>query len=267
MNNDGRADIVTEQYVMLGNGKGEFGSAISHSTPSAASSLVVADMNNDGSLDLVTGGCVKFGNGDGSFGNTVEYSAGFLNQARVTDVNGDGLQDIIQNTTDTYPFKMKVLLNQGNYSFATSITADFEGDYFALGDFNEDGISEIVSMSGDDYDLTISRSGTNNVTTQPYLNISTQANARGALPVLDNLLGKITSTLGTIGSFTSRLEAALGAVHASKINFDAAASRITDIDIAEESANSVKNQILQEVGAKILAEVNQAPQISLSLLQ
>ncbi|MBT6842287.1 MAG: flagellin FliC, partial [Candidatus Melainabacteria bacterium] len=43
-------------------------------------------------------------------------------------------------------------------------------------------------------------------------------------------------------------------------------SRIQDVDVASESSNLVRNQILQQTAGAMLAQANNSPQIALSLL-
>jgi flagellin len=50
-------------------------------------------------------------------------------------------------------------------------------------------------------------------------------------------------------------------------NAEAARSRIVDVDVAEETANLVKNQILQKIGAAVLAQANLISQLVLKLLK
>ena len=49
-------------------------------------------------------------------------------------------------------------------------------------------------------------------------------------------------------------------------NYIAAVSQIVDTDVAQESANLVKNQILQQASAAVLAQANQQPALTLKLL-
>ena len=48
-----------------------------------------------------------------------------------------------------------------------------------------------------------------------------------------------------------------GRLRVAKLNFDAAESRITDADIADETGRLVNTQILQQVGAAVLSQANQ----------
>jgi flagellin len=50
-------------------------------------------------------------------------------------------------------------------------------------------------------------------------------------------------------------------------NFNAAESRIMDVDVAEESSQLTRLSILQQAGTAILAQANQQPQLALQLLR
>jgi flagellin len=51
-----------------------------------------------------------------------------------------------------------------------------------------------------------------------------------------------------------------------KVNLESANGRIADVDIAAESANLARLNILQQAGTAMLAQANQSPQSLLSLL-
>lgn len=47
----------------------------------------------------------------------------------------------------------------------------------------------------------------------------------------------------------------------------AAKGRITDVDVAQESASLVRNTILQQAGSAVLGQMNKAPEFVLQLLR
>ena len=49
-------------------------------------------------------------------------------------------------------------------------------------------------------------------------------------------------------------------------NLSAANSRIRDVDVASETADMTRNNILMQAGTSVLAQANQQPSIALSLL-
>ena len=49
-------------------------------------------------------------------------------------------------------------------------------------------------------------------------------------------------------------------------NLSAANSQIRDVDVAEETANMTRLQILQQAGVSVLAQANQMPAIAMALI-
>lgn len=82
----------------------------------------------------------------------------------------------------------------------------------------------------------------------------------------DTALTNITSRETSIGAFQNRLSAAGKNLKVQQTNLASANSTIKDADVAEESANYVKAQILQSASASLLAQANQAPGIALKLI-
>jgi flagellin len=97
--------------------------------------------------------------------------------------------------------------------------------------------------------------------------VSTQASAQSALSFLSSAIANVAQTRGTLGSYESRLQAAINNLQIAVENFSAAQSRIRDADVAAESANLTRAQILQSAGVAVLAQANQQPQLALQLLR
>ena len=92
------------------------------------------------------------------------------------------------------------------------------------------------------------------------------AEMQAQLDQLDTAITEISSRRGTIGSTINRLDSAMDQLDTQYENLSAANSRITDADIATESSNYIKNQILQQASASLLTQANQQPNIALSLI-
>ena len=69
------------------------------------------------------------------------------------------------------------------------------------------------------------------------------------------------------GGETKRLEYALASVNTQITNLTAANGRIVDVDIAQESANLARQQILVQASASMVAQANSANNVALQLLQ
>ena len=59
----------------------------------------------------------------------------------------------------------------------------------------------------------------------------------------------------------------LNTLASSRENFAAAEGRIMDADVAEETANLTRTQILQQAGSAVLAQANLQPSLALQLLR
>ena len=86
------------------------------------------------------------------------------------------------------------------------------------------------------------------------------------LGVLDGAINGIATARGVLGAAQSRFESAIANVMNISENLSAARSRIMDADIAMETANLTKANVMQQAGAAVLAQANQTPMLALSLL-
>jgi FG-GAP-like repeat/FG-GAP repeat len=149
--------------ILLGNGDGSFRATAEYDLGRNCVSVAVADFNGDGISDLVV--CnwgsntvsVLLGNGDGTFQPAIAYPAGeYPLNASVADINGDGIPDlIVVNEGD--PFNngqgagVAVLLGHGDGTFqaAKKYALMPYVASVAVGDFNHDGIPDLVVTMAD----------------------------------------------------------------------------------------------------------------------
>ena len=95
---------------------------------------------------------------------------------------------------------------------------------------------------------------------------TTVAGAETYIETCDKALENIATKRSSIGSYQNRLSSANDSLTVSIENLSAAKSTIMDADIAKESSNYVKSQILQQAAASLLTQANQAPSIALNLI-
>ncbi len=98
------------------------------------------------------------------------------------------------------------------------------------------------------------------------LDISDREGAREALDPIGEALKTIASTRGKIGAGESRLGTTLRSLTQYEENTSGAFSQIRDADIAHETAEFAKLNILNQAGIAILSQANAAPQAVLKLL-
>ena len=77
----------------------------------------------------------------------------------------------------------------------------------------------------------------------------------------------IGNVVGNVGSLQNRLQYAIGLAQNQSVNTRAAESRIRDANMAEESANLTRYNILTQSGIAALAQANQQSSSVLSLLR
>ncbi len=165
-NGDGIPDLAVANQqsstvsVLLGTGAGSFQPARNFPVTGGANSVVTGDFNGDGSLDLAVasfGGVVDvlLGNGDGTFQPARTFAAGSYPDAiAVGDFNGDGVPDLVVANEEIDANRhgaVSVLLGKGDGSFQEPVSYA-AGTYVtsvAVGDFNGDGVQELVVTNAD----------------------------------------------------------------------------------------------------------------------
>ncbi|MEQ8351390.1 MAG: flagellin [Leptospiraceae bacterium] len=99
------------------------------------------------------------------------------------------------------------------------------------------------------------------------LTLSTAEFANDSIGVLDDALNRINKQRADMGAYFNRLEHAAKGLMVAYENTQASESRIRDVDMAEESVDFTKNQILVQSGTAMLAQANLRPQGVLQLLR
>ena len=90
--------------------------------------------------------------------------------------------------------------------------------------------------------------------------------ARDILKYVEAAINDISQARSQVGSQLSRLSSTVRNLATSEMNLTQANSRIKDVDVASETAELSKNQILMQAGVSVLAQANSSSQIALSLL-
>jgi len=92
------------------------------------------------------------------------------------------------------------------------------------------------------------------------------ASSASALTDVRSAINDLVGHRADVGANVSRLENESSALSVQKDNVAAARSRIYDVDVAEESANFARQQILVQSGTAMLAQANVLPQSALRLI-
>ena len=195
-----------------------------------------------GAINSVSGFTAAVGD-DGSISITSDNASSFTLQEFV-DTNG------------TPPYED----TSGLEGITSAAATTFEGQVAINSD------SDVV-LTGSAGLVAAGLNGVGNVTTTiDNVDISTRESAWIAIESVDAALSDIDEIRGGLGAVQNRFTSTINNLNNVAENLSAARSRILDADIAMESSNMTKQNILQQAGVSILAQANQAPQLALSLI-
>ncbi|MBT2648998.1 flagellin Hag [Bacillus sp. ISL-34] len=109
--------------------------------------------------------------------------------------------------------------------------------------------------------------GTNSTATEAGLDVSSAANASGAITKIQSAIDKVSAERSKLGANQNRLEHTINNLGTSSENLTAAESRVRDTDMAKTMMEQTKNSILAQASQAMLAQANSAPQGVLQLLR
>ena len=171
--------------------------------------------------------------------------------------------DTLKQTNDDALMENGLRLQIGANSDANANSLTLSAD-----DFFGDGINSVTLgkefTALDGQDAMAADTGIRGNLEAAFANASAAAQY---IVVVDQAITDISNKKSTIGATMNRLESAETSLTTTVENNTAAKSTIMDADIAEESAEFTKAQILQQTSASLLVQANQLPSIALSLIQ
>ena len=95
---------------------------------------------------------------------------------------------------------------------------------------------------------------------------TTSDKPKDMLANIDKVINEISNRVTTLGAAQNRIESAVESIGVQSENITSSLSTLRDADVATESSNYIKAQILQQASATLLATANQTPSIALNLL-
>ena len=96
--------------------------------------------------------------------------------------------------------------------------------------------------------------------------VADKASAQNSLSAIDSAIVSVSAMRADFGAIQNRLQSTINNLAVSLENMAAANSRIRDVDIAEETAELTRNNVLLNAGSSVLAQANQTSQVALGLL-
>jgi len=201
-------------------------------------------------------------------GNAISFTQtqdGFLKKVGKALDRMSELSILSQDATKTD--SDRALYNQeyqqlGSY-IADASTKDFNG----VSLFSTNSLNVTVDSEGTTFNMTGLNLSTSTYTTALSSNISSTTSAATALTNVKAAISQLTTDRSTLGAFQSRLNFTSEQLVVSKENLSAASSRIKDVDVAEETTQYARFNILVQSGTAMLSQANNMPQSVLRLLQ
>ncbi len=96
--------------------------------------------------------------------------------------------------------------------------------------------------------------------------VSTQEAAQKALNAINNAIESKDKIRAHLGAMQNRLENTITNLNVQAENLQAAESRISDVDVATEMTQFVRNQILPQSAVAMLGQANSLPQMAMQLI-
>jgi flagellin-like hook-associated protein FlgL len=96
--------------------------------------------------------------------------------------------------------------------------------------------------------------------------LRTQSHAQEALEALTAAIKYKENIRASLGAYMNRLENTMNHLEITLENLQTAESFISDVDVAREMTDFIKNQVLTQTGISLLSQVNSLPQMTLALL-
>ena len=238
------------------------GLAISEEFKSQIRSLSQAERNANDGVSLLQTAEGALNEVSGILTRMRELSVQAANDTLGTDdrtfLNSElsALRDELDRISSVTEFNDKALLSGG----ASGTTFNFQ---VGIGSSTNDVISATLKgVSSSDIGKVTGAS----VSSLAAVDITSTTGARNAMDVIDQAINDVSTRRSDIGAVQNRLGVTISNLGSARENISAANSRIRDVDVAAESADMTRNNILMQAGVSILAQANQMPSIALSLI-
>ncbi|MBI3885835.1 MAG: flagellin [Opitutae bacterium] len=170
--------------------------------------------------------------------------------------------DVTKSSTDLANYDSEFTALQAQ------LTATAAETFNSVALFGSSSLSVAVTEDGG---TTVSIAGRNLTSTSTGVGVitSTSVTALSGVTVanITTAIERVATFRAANGSEQSRFGFAAELVTVNKANLEAATSRITDVDVAEESTQLARYNILVQAGTAMLSQANQSNQIALRLLQ
>lgn len=125
---------------------------------------------------------------------------------------------------------------------------------------NNDAFKDRISFDSSAANASLAALGINSET------VGEKQSAQTSIEAVDKAIVQVNAIRANFGAMQNRLQSTTANLAVSDENLSAANSRIRDADIAAESSELMRNNILTQAGVSVLAQANNTSQMALKLL-
>jgi len=201
-------------------------------------------------------------------GNAVSFSQtqdGFLSKIgdalnRMSELSIDS-QDVTKTDSD------RGLYDKEFQTLATYVTNTASKDFNGVSLFSAAALTVTTDGDGGSFSMAGISLAIGAYTGATGANVATSTGAVAALTAVKAAITQLATDRATLGANISRLTYTGDQLGVLNDNLTAANSLIKDVDVAQESTQYARYNILVQAGTSMLAQANQNPQSMLKLLQ
>jgi flagellin len=233
------------------------GLSISESLRAQIRSMAQAERNaNDGIsfVQVAEGGLNEIGN--------ILIRMRELSVQASSDTIGDKERGFVNLEVQSLIKEVDRIANVTNYNGTPLLNGESDKSelQFQVGIRKETDDSDRITFLPNEFNVKAAELGIDAV------NMETIEDARSSMDNVDAALGKVFEARASLGATQNKLHATVNNLGVARDNLAQARSRIADTDVASETSELVRGQILQSAGIAVLAQANTAPMQALKLL-
>jgi flagellin len=124
-----------------------------------------------------------------------------------------------------------------------------------------DPISDRLTFDASSADVNVAALGLN------LASVSDKISAQNSLTSIDQAIISVSGIRADFGALQNRLQSTVNNIQTSIENLSSANSRVRDTDVAAETAELTKQNILMQAGTSVLSQANSSTNSALSLIQ
>jgi len=181
-----------------------------------------------------------------------------LSVQAASDTIGDAERGFLDKEMQSLKSEINRIADVTNYNGTNLLNGKGDSQHFQVG--NNAGEQNRIEFDPAKTNVTTSALGVDG------LSLAGRESAVDGLDGLDEAIKRVNENRSELGALQNRLHSTSTSLGISIENLAEAKSRIADTDIAVETSNMVKNQILQNAGISVLSQANATPNNALKLL-